>query len=203
MAEEDKYYVGPMNEGQAQAWFQLGGDTIEKLEPRDISNLQLAMERNPAAFTDAQRAQVRDVAWKMIENVAKGKYKLDPRETNNFRSILDHAPSTMYMDGGKDFETFKDAEQKWFNVERGIEEKSFGERVSEQAKAAQQQFKEGVVNTAHNIKEGAVAVKQHVSDKAKALAAKGKAVNRLRRMQYNRDKAAIKQMFAQAKAKAV
>src|SRR5699024_2680433 len=117
----------------AQAWFQLGGDTIEKLEPRDISNLQLAMERNPAAFTDAQRAQVRDVAWKMIENVAKGKYKLDPRETNNFRSILDHAPSTMYMDGGKDFETFKDAEQKWFNVERGIEEKSFGERVSEQA----------------------------------------------------------------------
>ena len=73
MAEEDKYYVGPMNEGQAQAWFQLGGDTIEKLEPRDISNLQLAMERNPAAFTDAQRAQVRDVAWKMIENVAKGK----------------------------------------------------------------------------------------------------------------------------------
>lgn len=110
------------------------------------------MERNPAAFTDAQRAQVRDVAWKMIENVAKGKYKLDPRETNNFRSILDHAPSTMYMDGGKDFETFKDAEQKWFNVERGIEEKSFGERVSEQAKAAQQQFKEGVVNTAHNIK---------------------------------------------------
>lgn len=132
------------------------------------------MERNPAAFTDAQRAQVRDVAWKMIENVAKGKYKLDPRETNNFRSILDHAPSTMYMDGGKDFETFKDAEQKWFNVERGIEEKSFGERVSEQAKAAQQQFKEGVVNTAHNIKEGAVAVKQHVSDKAKALAAQGK-----------------------------
>ena len=97
MAEEDKYYVGPMNEGQAQAWFQLGRDTIEKLEPRDISNLQLAMERNPAAFTDAQRAQVRDVAWKMIENVAKGKYKLDPRETNNFRSILDHAPSTMYM----------------------------------------------------------------------------------------------------------
>lgn len=107
MAEEDKYYVGPMNEGQAQAWFQLGGDTIEKLEPRDISNLQLAMERNPAAFTDAQRAQVRDVAWKMIENVAKGKYKLDPRETNNFRSILDHAPSTMYMDGGKDFEPLK------------------------------------------------------------------------------------------------
>lgn len=50
MAEEDKYYVGPMNEGQAQAWFQLGGDTIEKLEPRDISNLQLAMERNPAAL---------------------------------------------------------------------------------------------------------------------------------------------------------
>ena len=28
MAEEDKYYVGPMNEGQAQAWFQLGGDTF-------------------------------------------------------------------------------------------------------------------------------------------------------------------------------
>ncbi len=201
--QEDKYEVQAMNEEQAKAWFVLGSETLEKMDIKEIANLQLAMEKNPGAFTDAQRAQVRDIAWKRIENVAKGKYKLDPRETNNFRSILDHAPSTMYMDGGKDFETFKDAEQKWFNVERGIEEKSFGERVSEQAKAAQQQFKEGVVNTAHNIKEGAVAVKQHVSDKAKALAAKGKAVNRLRRMQYNRDKAAIKQMFAQAKAKAV
>ena len=131
MAEEDKYYVGPMNEGQAQAWFQLGGDTIEKLEPRDISNLQLAMERNPAAFTDAQRAQVRDVAWKMIENVAKGKYKLDPRETNNFRSILDHAPSTMYMDGGKDFETFKDAEQLSAALKKSLSAKGSASRLKQ------------------------------------------------------------------------
>lgn len=203
MAEEDdKYELQAMNEEQAQAWFKIGGDHLEKMEPRDISNLQLAMDRNPEAFSDAQRAQVKDIAWKKIENVAQGKVKLNPKETNNFKSMLDHVPATTFIEG-KDLETFKAAEQKWYNADRGIEEKSFGERVSEQAKAAQQQVKEGVSNAANRVKEGASNVKQHVSEKAKNLANKGKAVNRLRRMQYNRDKAAVKQMFAAGKAKAI
>lgn len=226
MAEEDdKYHVGPMNEGQAQAWFKLGGDMLDKLELREISNLQLAMDRNPEAFTDAQRAQVKDIAWKNIENVAKGKHKLDPKETNNFKSMLDHVPASTMMEGGDKLQTFKDAEQKWFNTDRGIEEKSFGERVGEQARAAQQQVrdgvvnaahqvrdgvvdtanqvKDGVVNTANRVKDGASAVKQHVSEKARALANKGKAVHRLNRMKFNRNKESVKQMFAAGKAKAV
>ena len=44
--------------------------------------------------------------------------------------------------------------------------------------------------------------KQHISEKVSKIAAKGKAVNRLRRMQHNRDKEAVKKMFADAKAKA-
>ena len=63
MAEEDKYEVRAMNEEQAKAWFVLGDETLNKLEPRDIANLQLAMEKNPGAFTDAQRAKVRDISW--------------------------------------------------------------------------------------------------------------------------------------------
>lgn len=179
MADEDKYEVRPMDEGQAQAWFQLGGDTLDKLEPREVSNLQLAMEANPNAFTDAQRAQVKDVAWKMVENVASGKRKLDPKETNNFKSILDHVPSTTFIEG-KDLETFKAAEQKWYNADRGIEEKSFGTRVGEKVNAA----------------------KQHVSEKAAQLQRQGKGVKIMAQRKIHRDKLAAKELMAQAKVKA-
>ncbi len=181
MAEEDKYEVRAMNEEQAKAWFVLGDETLNKLEPRDIANLQLAMEKNPEAFTDAQRAKVKDISWNKIESVAKGKRKLDPKETNSFRSMLDRVPASTFMETGKDLSTFKEAENKWYRADRGIEEKSFGERVREQAQGA----------------------KKHVSQKVAELKSKGKAIHRLNRMRYNRDKAAIKQLFTAAKAKAV
>lgn len=44
--------------------------------------------------------------------------------------------------------------------------------------------------------------KQHISEKVSSLANKGKAVHRLNRMKFNRDKEAVKQMFADAKIKA-
>ena len=178
--QEDKYEVRAMNEEQAKAWFALGDDVLSRMEIREIANLQLAVEKNPNAFTEAQRAQIKDLSWKKIEQVAKGKQKLNPKETNSFKSILEHAPSSMYMGGERDVEIFKTAEGKWYNADRGIEEKSFGERVKEQASQA----------------------KKHVSEKVAALGNKGKAVHRLNRMKYNRDKAAIKQIFATAKAKA-
>lgn len=177
MADDDKYEVRPMNEEEAQACFQAGGDALAKLELRDISNLQLAIESNPQAYTDAQRAQVKDAAWKMVENVASGKRVLDPKETNNFRSILDHVPATTFMESGKELDVFKKAEQKWYNADRGIEEKSFGQRVGEKAGA----------------------VKQHISDKVAQMEAKGKAVSRLNRMRRNRTKENIKNKFKAGK----
>lgn len=176
MADDDKYEVRPMDEEQAQAWLKLGGDALDKLEPRDVSNLQLAMEANPNAFSDAQRAQVKDVAWKMVENVASGKRVLDPKETDNFKSILGHVPSTTFIEG-KDLETFKKAEQKWYNADRGIEEKSFGQRIGEKAST----------------------VKQHISEKVTQMEAKGKAVSRLNRMRRNRTKENIKNKFKAGK----
>ena len=100
MAEEDKYYVGPTNEGQAQAWFQLGGDTIEKLEPRDISNLQLAMERNPAAFTDAQRAQIEDIV-KRKTGVAAESIVITPlSQSKNASDVINTADEAEKNTGG-------------------------------------------------------------------------------------------------------
>ena len=178
--QEDKYEVKAMEEEQAKAMFALGGDALEKMELKDLANLQLAVDKNPNAFTDAQRAQIKELSWKMIENVANRKRKLDPKETKSFRSMLDHVPATTFMESGKELSTFKDAEERWFNTDRGIDDRTFGERVKEQASQA----------------------KKHVSEKVAELKSKGKAVHRLNRMKYNRDKAAIKQMFAQAKAKA-
>ncbi len=178
--QEDKYEVQAMSEEQAKAWFILGSEALEKMDIKEIADLQAAMDKNPNAYTDEQRAQVKELSWKMIENVANRKRKLDPKETNSFRSMLDHVPATTFMESGKDLDTFKDAEQRWFNADRGIDDRTFGERVKDQATQA----------------------KKHVSEKAAELRSKGKAVHRLNRMKYNRSKEAIKQKFAQAKAKA-
>ena len=123
MAEqEDKYEVQAMNEEQAKAWLVLGSEALEKMDIKEIANLQLAMEKNPGAFTDAQRAQIKELSWKMIENVANRKRKLDPKETKSFRSMLDHVPATTFMESGKELSTFKDAEERWFNTDRGIDD---------------------------------------------------------------------------------
>ena len=127
--QEDKYEVQAMNEEQAKAWFVLGNEALEKMDIKEIANLQLAMEKNPGAFTDAQRAQIKELSWKMIENVANRKRKLDPKETKSFRSMLDHVPATTFMESGKELSTFKDAEERWFNTDRGIDDRTFGERV--------------------------------------------------------------------------
>ena len=178
--QEDKYEVQAMSEEQAKAWFILGSEALEKMDIKEIADLQAAMDKNPNAYTDEQRAQVKELSWKMIENVANRKRKLDPKETNSFRSMLDHVPATTFMESGKDLDTFKNAEQRWFNADREIDDRTFGERVKDQATQA----------------------KKHVSEKAAELRSKGKAVHRLNRMKYNRSKEAIKQKFAQAKAKA-
>ena len=178
--QEDKYEVQAMDEEQAKAMFALGDEALEKMDIKEIANLQLAMEKNPNAYTDEQRAQVKELSWKMIENVANRKRKLDPKETKSFRSMLDHVPATTFMESGKELGTFKDAEQRWFNADREIDDRTFGEKVKDQASQAQ----------------------KHVSEKVAELKSKGKAVHRLNRMKYNRSKESIKQKFAQAKAKA-
>lgn len=42
--QEDKYEVQAMDEEQAKAMFALGDEALEKMELKDLANLQLAVD---------------------------------------------------------------------------------------------------------------------------------------------------------------
>lgn len=172
--QEDKYEVQAMDEEQAKAMFALGDEALEKMELKDLANLQLAVDKNPNGFTDDERKQLKDTAWKTIKSVAKGNRKLDAKETKSFRSMLDHVPATTFMESGKELKTFKKAEQKWFDTDRGIEKTNKWKKVARVAgriavKPIVWGYKLGKA-TAKGAKKGYQKIKAHYEAKRSAIA---------------------------------
>jgi len=108
---------------------------------KEVNDMWKAYNADSKKFSSEHRAMLQQANKDIIEQVARGKYKLDKSETKDFKDILGHAPAMVQahvdhnrplmgpVSDTKEQRHYKQAEQILYNVENGIEKVSLKDKA--------------------------------------------------------------------------
>ena len=123
----------------------------EDFNSLDIS--ALAAKLKDKTLTAEDKKQLDSAIWSKVSNIGKRIEQLNPQDKDqlkSFRSLLKSLPSAYRQELGEKLDIIKSAETRLFRAERGIDDRSVGDKL-----------KDGLEQGVDNVKQGAAKLQRN------------------------------------------
>ena len=127
----------------------------EDFNSLDIS--ALAAKLKDKALTAEDKKQLDSAIWNKVSRIGRRIERLNPQDKDqlkSFRSLLKSLPSSYRRELGEKLDIIKSAETRLFRAERGIDDRSVGDKLKDG-------LEQGVDNAKNNVKQGAAKLQRN------------------------------------------
>ena len=127
----------------------------EDFNSLDISALAAKLKDKTLSAED--KKQLDSAVWSKVSNIGKRIERLNPQDKDqlkSFRSLLKSLPSAYRQELGEKLDIIKSAETRLFRVERGIDDRSVGDKLKDGLEQGVDNAKQGAAKLQRNFNVG-------------------------------------------------
>ena len=127
----------------------------EDFNSLDIS--ALAAKLKDKSLTAEDKKQLDSAIWSKVSNIGKRIERLNPQDKDqlkSFRSLLKSLPAAYREELGEKLDIIKSAETRLFRAERGIDDRSVGDKLKDGLEQGVDNAKQGAAKLQRNFNVG-------------------------------------------------